>query len=128
VDAGRRLWYRLGLVTARGEEVASSPLGVDVALVSLRSVLRAVRETGAGRPIEIRYAIGPGRCAARLVVYDVQGRRVRSLRDAVIDPGEYVLTWDRGDEAGARVARGTYFVQLRADRVRATRKVAILRD
>jgi hypothetical protein len=61
---------------------------------------------------EVRYSVGPDG-PVDLAVYDVAGRRVRTLYRGTRGSGDYVATWDgRGDD-GARVGAGIYF--LRAD-------------
>ncbi|GJM45311.1 MAG: hypothetical protein DHS20C21_21530 [Gemmatimonadota bacterium] len=59
----------------------------------------------------------------RVRVYDVTGRRVRSLHDGWSEPGRNVLEWDgRGDD-GEVTPSGVYFVRLEADDERRTTKV-----
>jgi flagellar hook assembly protein FlgD len=60
----------------------------------------------------IRFALGAQELAV-VGVYDVAGRRVRLIAQAVLEPGEHVVRWDgRGDD-GRPAASGTYFVALR---------------
>ena len=55
---------------------------------------------------------------AALEIFDLLGRRVRSLSLSVV-PGSNACTWDGTDDAGRIVAGGTYFCRLRgADDVR----------
>jgi hypothetical protein len=49
-----------------------------------------------------------------LSVYDVQGRRVRSLFRGGWQDGTYLRSWDLRDEDGRRVAAGRYYVRARA--------------
>lgn len=51
---------------------------------------------------------------ARLGVYDVAGRRIRLLVDAVQPPGAKSVDWNATDERGRRVASGVYFCRLEA--------------
>jgi flagellar hook assembly protein FlgD len=44
-------------------------------------------------------------------IYDVAGRRVRTLADRVFPAGEHTLQWDGTDDAGAKAARGVYFIR-----------------
>jgi len=44
-------------------------------------------------------------------VFDIRGRRIRALANGIYDAGEYVITWDGRDDAGARVASGLYFIR-----------------
>ena len=50
-----------------------------------------------------------------LVVYDVAGRRVRSLVDAERGAGTHTETWDLRDEQGQAVAPGLYLMRLEAE-------------
>ena len=49
-----------------------------------------------------------------LAVYDVAGRRVRSLDSSVRAAGEHVASWDGRDDHGREVASGVYFYGLRS--------------
>jgi len=51
---------------------------------------------------------------AALQVYDVQGRLVRTLVDGHRAAGPGEVRWDGRDQAGRRVASGTYYARLRA--------------
>ena len=44
-------------------------------------------------------------------IYDVAGRRVRTLADRVFAAGEHTLQWDGSDDSGVKLARGVYFVR-----------------
>jgi len=48
---------------------------------------------------------------SELVVYDVKGRRVRTLARSV-PPGLYVLSWDGRDDSGRPAASGVYILRL----------------
>ena len=48
----------------------------------------------------------------RLTVYDVLGRRVRTLVDAQRSAGDHASSWDGKSDGGIRVAAGIYFVRL----------------
>lgn len=50
--------------------------------------------------------------ATRLAIYDQSGRLVRQMLNATLPVGEYRLWWDGCDDAGQRVAAGTYFYRL----------------
>ncbi len=47
----------------------------------------------------------------QLVVYDVSGRRIRTLADRVFPAGEHRLVWDGADDHGQLVPRGVYFAK-----------------
>jgi hypothetical protein len=64
----------------------------------------------------------PGRL--QILIYDVAGRRVRTLADRVFPAGEQVLQWDGTDDAGAKVGRGVYFV--RSSNEKGTGRIIVL--
>lgn len=49
-----------------------------------------------------------------LVVYDVSGRRVRTLVNGEVPGGSHSASWDRTDEAGRQLPAGVYFVRMSA--------------
>jgi hypothetical protein len=59
----------------------------------------------------IRYTL-PERADIRLVVYDLTGRRIRTLVRGVQQPGRYSVVWDGRDETGRDVASGIYLYRL----------------
>ena len=57
----------------------------------------------------------PGTAPVRLVVYDLLGRRVRTLhRGEALAPGRHRSSWDGLDENGRPVASGVYLYRLTA--------------
>jgi hypothetical protein len=54
------------------------------------------------------------RGAVRLEVWDVAGRRVRTLVDGVREAGPQSVRWSGGDDAGRTVGAGVYFVRLQS--------------
>jgi flagellar hook assembly protein FlgD len=70
----------------------------------------------------------PARQTARVTVYDIAGRRVRTVLSGEVQDGEHTATWNARDHHGHRVAPGTYFVRLQAGGETMTRKVVFLGD
>jgi len=64
--------------------------------------------------------------SASVEVYDVKGALVRKLSRGNLDPGEHVLSWDRRDEHGLRVAAGVYIIAARVGEVGTVRKAVVL--
>ncbi|HMB94360.1 MAG TPA: FG-GAP-like repeat-containing protein, partial [Rhodothermales bacterium] len=62
----------------------------------------------------------------RLAVYDVLGRRVRVLHDAVLPAGEHHITWDGRDKQGEHLAGGTYLLRLETASHRQTQSLVYL--
>jgi hypothetical protein len=63
-----------------------------------------------------------------VVIYDVAGRRVRTIAD-VASPGGSIFSasWDGRDDRGRQVASGVYFIRARSGRSQQTRKLVIVR-
>jgi hypothetical protein len=57
-------------------------------------------------------------------IYDVAGRRVRTLADRIFPAGEAKLVWDGTSDAGDKVGRGVYFVRSSNDK--STGRVIVL--
>lgn len=69
-----------------------------------------------------------GRLArVRLEIFDVQGRRVRTLVDASQAPGVYDARWDGRDDRGRAVASGRYYGRLRVGFRAFSRPLTLLR-
>ncbi len=74
----------------------------------------------------IRFDSGnAGRVA--VVIHDVAGRTVRTLRDGWTIPGPKAILWDGRDDAGNSVPSGAYFARVRADGRYATSRLTLVR-
>lgn len=63
--------------------------------------------------VTIEYSL-PEAGRAALEVYDLLGRRIRTLVDAHGAAGTHLVAWDGRDQSGQQVASGVYFSRLRA--------------
>jgi hypothetical protein len=63
----------------------------------------------------------------RLSIYDVLGRRVRTLIDAEQHAGRHAILWNGLDDAGRRVAEGLYLSRLETSTQTRTRQVLYLK-
>ena len=64
---------------------------------------------------------------ARLTVFNVAGRRVREFALRGLAAAEHFVTWDGRDDAGARVASGSYLVRFEANGITDTGSVLLLK-
>lgn len=74
----------------------------------------------------IRFRIGNTE-KVRLLVYDILGRKIRSLMDRKLTPGSYTIKWYGVNDSGLLVASGIYFYQLAAGNFKKTRKMVLIR-
>jgi YD repeat-containing protein len=68
----------------------------------------------------------PVAAPVRLAVFDVTGRRVRTLLARERPAGFHSCDWDGRTEGGRRAASGTYFLRMEAGPFSATRKLVII--
>ena len=73
----------------------------------------------------------PSRARVALDVYDLRGRRVRSLVETEVSAGAHAIAWDGQDQRGHDLASGNYFARLRVqagdgEDIR-TRKITLVR-
>ena len=61
----------------------------------------------------------------KLAIYDVTGRRVRTLVQAKRPAGSHEVVWDGRDDAGNPVPSGQYFVELQAGNAVSSRKLLL---
>ncbi len=75
---------------------------------------------------EIAYAL-PTWDRVRLEVFDVAGRRVRTLADGMGVPGVHRMSWDGLDDQARPVAAGVYYAKLATSRLERTVRIVLLR-
>jgi hypothetical protein len=64
---------------------------------------------------------------AKLAIYDVAGRLVRTLGDEIYPAGRTEVSWDGANRSGEKVAAGVYFVRIESGERKAFRKAIVLR-
>jgi hypothetical protein len=74
----------------------------------------------------IRYAL-PQDAQVRLVIYNVLGRRVRTLVDERQPAGYKTVCWDGKDERGDPAASGVYFYRIDADQFSEVKKMMLVK-
>jgi photosystem II stability/assembly factor-like uncharacterized protein len=76
--------------------------------------------------IEIRFSVAK-ETDVEIKVYDVAGRRVKTIVSEKFKPGIYTIGWDRKDYNRKRLPSGIYFIRMETETFRKTQKVVILR-
>jgi len=89
--------------------------------------LGPIQPNPASAETRIALAFPSGGSTARLAVYGLDGRHVRTLLDGDVAAGERAVSWDATDDAGRRVEPGIYFVRLEWGTQHLQRKLALLR-
>ncbi len=116
------------------------------ALDTLRVALMAFVQSGTSVPDEGELAFSVGRCSPNpfrggtalaltlpsdtdvsVAIYDVAGRRVRTLVSGTLPRGVHEIAWDGRDRGGAKVSAGVYFYRVKAGEVEELRTAVLLR-
>lgn len=114
-----RIW-RLGEV-----DCGSSPTAVgDEA--STRFFLQPNRPDPFTGQTSIGYTL-PRAARVRLEVYDLRGRRVRTLVDEAMPAGTHAAVWNGADDVGRRLPSGAYVYHLSTGGVTLTQRAVLLR-
>ncbi|CUT00434.1 FlgD Ig-like domain-containing protein, partial [Candidatus Kryptonium thompsonii] len=64
----------------------------------------------------------PEYSSVKLIVFDVLGRKVRTLVDDKFDPGRKVIKWDARNDSGEVVGSGVYFIVMFANSLESERE------
>ncbi|KPJ74216.1 hypothetical protein AMJ52_01475 [candidate division TA06 bacterium DG_78] len=76
--------------------------------------------------VDISFTI-PQEMLVTIVLYDVLGRRVKTLLSKKTHPGTYSVHWDRKDDKQREVSAGIYFLQFSAGDCETIEKVVLLK-
>lgn len=74
----------------------------------------------------IRYA-APRSERVEIAVFDLLGRRQRTLLDAHVAAGEHEVVWDGRDDAGAPAPAGVYLCRVKSDDIVRTNRMVLVR-
>lgn len=80
----------------------------------------------ASGPTALRFAL-PGTGVASIDIYDIGGRRVRSLLSEMRRAGRHVVRWDGRDDRGHEVTSGLYLVRLSWSGKAESRRIVYIR-
>jgi hypothetical protein len=130
--AGAPFYYRLAAVDVHGNASGYATLlpagAADVpgAPPPRELALSAPAPNPARGTTTLRLAL-PRDTRVRLVVFDQQGRSVRTLAAGELPAGERVFTWDGRDDGGHPVPSALYFVRLETEGRVIGRRLAVVR-
>ena len=129
--AGLPFVYKLTAVDAHGNESAIATL---VPNGTLEAATTAPRELSFAAPApnpargatSLRFAL-PAAGHVTLALFDPSGRRVRMVRDARLEPGEYRESIHLCDDSGRALAPGLYLARLEAGGRTLSRRIVAVR-
>lgn len=65
--------------------------------------------------------------SVEIVLFDVRGRRVRTVARGTVPPGRHTFTLDARDDAGLALASGVYVLRVESETNVAARRVVVVR-
>ncbi|MBU1699514.1 MAG: PQQ-binding-like beta-propeller repeat protein [Candidatus Eisenbacteria bacterium] len=116
-DCGFSLWVD-------GVSFDYDPASVDPAEQPLRLALSHNAPNPFMAATELHFAL-PRAEAVDLAVFDVMGRRVRTLLAGTLEAGRHNATWNGRDDAGHPAGAGVYFARLRVGSSTLERKMIL---
>lgn len=96
------------------------------AITALVTRLDAPRPNPFNPRVEVRFSIDRTG-SAELVVFDLRGRRVKTLHRGTLTAGIHTQIWEGKDDSGSAVASGVYFVQLSTETETFTQRMTLVR-
>ena len=134
VDPGTNYEYWVSAVDHSGNESGGSNI-VQISPTGLATdadLLPDVYALGQNYPnpfnpsTQIRYAL-PEQSKVLLTVYDMLGRKVRTLVNGVQDAGYRTVMWNATSDVGTPVSAGMYIYTIRANEFYQVKKMILLK-
>ncbi len=69
----------------------------------------------------------PNTVKVKVDIYDIRGRKVKSLLNQLQDPGFKSIQWDALNDLGERVSSGMYFYRIETSEFKQTKKMILLK-
>ena len=104
-----------------------SPTAVGDDPVPARLALRPNIPNPFNPTTSIEYDVPSGGADVTIEIFDVNGKRVRSLLSRRHDAGRHTTRWNGEDDRSARVSSGVYFCRLTAEGFTQTIKMVLLK-
>jgi hypothetical protein len=106
--------------------VTSVPVSTPPPAVPAPLILSAASPNPFASETRLAFSV-PKDGTVRMAIYDVQGRRVRTLIDGKVPQGDHEVNWTGADLRSRPVAQGIYFAVLEFEGERRVRKLAVTR-
>ncbi len=68
-----------------------------------------------------------GSIRTTLIIYNILGKKIKTLVDDKRMPGSYRVQWDGKDDIGKEVTSGIYFYQVKAGELRDSKKLLLIK-
>ncbi len=114
------------MIQLQGVRLEGSPATDDHQIAPYAPHLDCCRPNPFNPTTTIDFSV-PQACKARLCIYDLRGRKIRTLLDEELLSGKHSVVWDGKDDDGLISASGIYFIRLDAGEMHHVRKVSLVK-
>ena len=125
VLAGRTYYYKLMDVGKDGSSTLRGPVQAQV-LLPVEFSLDQNYPNPFNPTTTIRFSLKESGVVS-LIIYNLQGQKIRTLVDQEMNSGAHQVVWDSRDEAGQAAASGVYLYILRGNGYQYTRRMNLIR-
>ncbi|RMH63275.1 MAG: T9SS C-terminal target domain-containing protein [Calditrichaeota bacterium] len=125
-DKGETFWYKLEDVSYSGKITTHGPVSVQFARPVTTFRLRNNYPNPFNPVTTIPFELAENRFV-EAVIYDLRGRKVRTLAKGEFNPGAHLLEWDARDDSGHAMSSGIYYLRVRAGSRTQWLKMTLLR-
>jgi flagellar hook assembly protein FlgD len=123
--AGRTYFYKLEDFDGSGQRTQSEAISITVDVPRDYMLLQNYPNPFNPRTT-IRFQL-PKSNQTVVVVFNINGQVVKTLKDERLDAGYYELHWNGDNNSGIRVGSGVYYVRMQAGDFKATKKMLLIR-
>jgi hypothetical protein len=124
---GTNYFYRLRVTDRNGDTTYMGMVSASrLALFTGRAMLSPPSPNPASKGTSVVFRIGRPEFV-RLTVADASGRRIRTIHEGMMLPGEYTRSWDGMTDRMVGVPAGVYFISLGTSEGVTTQRVAFMR-
>lgn len=113
--------------SAAGDEFMADSGEAAVTTIPFVAGLRILGPNPGPGPVAMTLGVEGAQEVVSIVVYDVSGRRVRTVREGLMAGGMHRVDWDGRDDRRSPVAPGVYFVRVGRGQTTEVRKVTVVR-
>ncbi|MCK5149063.1 T9SS type A sorting domain-containing protein [bacterium] len=126
VEAGQSYIYRLSDVNTNSDVHVYDIIEITLSDAPVETVLNPPFPNPFNPATKIGYTIAKS-SPVEITIYDLLGRKVKTLIDQQQAAGSYNIYWHGRDEAGNQTATGTYVIVLKTLEGKKTQKVVMMR-
>jgi hypothetical protein len=120
-------FYKICDVSLSGEVSWHGPLQVQTLAIPEKFALRQNYPNPFNPSTTIALELPQFVKDSRLIIYDIAGRKVRTLFEGAIQQHRFKIVWNGDNEHGARVATGVYFYHFSSSHYQAVRKMILIK-